>query len=83
MLTVLVDYFAVSHSRHCQNPTLELYRRASNKIGVSSRAVQSVEGKNTCSSFIRPNTTEAMMSSSDAYMLVRLMSCPGDGDAIK
>ena len=80
MLTVLVDYFAVSLSRHCQDPPLELYRRASNKIGVSGRAVQPVEGKNACSSFIRP---KAMMSSSDANMVVRLVSCSGDGDSIK
>ena len=30
MLTVFVDWFAVSHSRHCQDPALKLHRPESN-----------------------------------------------------
>jgi len=58
---------------------LKLYWRASNKIGVSGRAVQPIEGKNA----IIYTAKYQPMSSSDANMAARPVNCSGKADATK
>jgi len=56
---------------------LKLYQRASNKIGVSNRAVQLIEGKNA----VIYMSKHQPMSTSDANMAARPLNCSVDDDA--